>query len=142
MTAPQNSKLDFKERQFFVFGQLATAIYYDICKERNIITASASEVFPGNGSTNDSVLILKGHGNDGKEHTKIVDIYHNVTETALNKYISMPQEKLHNEYIALPDGAEAHNFISTLYVIRKYERNRAKYVHKNVDKPETSSDDE
>ncbi len=141
LTAPQGLNLNAKERQFFVYGQIATAIHYDICKERNIVVASSSDVFPGEGSVNDSVLLLSGHGNDGKDHVKIVDIYHNLPVKALQDYIAMPIDKLGAEYDALPDDAEAYNFVSMLYTIRNYEKHRAEYIHKTVETPEISSDD-
>lgn len=141
LTVPQNSSLNAKERQFFVYGQIATSIYYDICKERNIVVASASDVFPGEGSMNDSVLILKGHGNDGRDHAKIVDIYHKVPVKTLQTYMAMPIDKLGAEYDALPNDSEAYNFVSMLYTIRNYEKHRAEYIHRNVETPEISQDD-
>lgn len=140
LTVPKNSNLDAKERQFFVYGQIATAIHYDICKERNIVVASASEVFQ-NGATADSVLLLKGHGNDGRDHAKIIDIYHGVPVKTLQTYIAMPIDKLGIEYDKLPYEAEASNFIDILYTIRGYEKHRSEYVHKNMETPEISSDD-
>ncbi len=142
LTVMQGSNLDAKERQFYVYGQIATAIHYDICKERNIVVAAASDVFPNEGAANDSVLVLKGHGNDGKDHAKIVDIYHNLPLKVLQSYMAMTEDKLKTEYYALPSNTEAYNFVSILYTIRNYEKHRAEYVHRNVEAPEISQDDE
>ena len=57
-----------KEHEFYVFGQLATSIKYDFCRERNLEFKSASEVFvsDGSGLPQDTVVWMRGHGTDGK----------------------------------------------------------------------------
>ncbi len=121
---------DAVERGFFVVGQVATAIHFDICKTRYIKVMREDQVFT-DGSPNNVVLILEGRGNDFKDHTKIIDTYYNVSLQDAKFWAESPWEKIADKYNAMiSQESELANLAYTRGMIEQYENNRAKYKFK------------
>ncbi len=125
------SYIDPVERSFYVVGQLATAIHFDICKERYLIVAREDEIF-SDGSPNNVVLLLKGHGNDFQDHAKILDTYHNVSMQDAKFFIEQPWEKVGPRY-KQEGSTELADLAYTRALVMLYEKHRSKYVHKAVE---------
>lgn len=122
-----------KEREFYVFGQLATSIKYDFCRERNLEFQPASEVFvsDGSGSAKDTVVWMRGHGTDGKEHTKLIDIYRNTSARELKAILAMTPNEAIDQWKNLT--GEQQNFVSVRCAIAWYEKDRMKYKYRVVE---------
>lgn len=126
-------QFDAVERNFYVLGQIATAIHFDFCKTRYLKVMREDQVFT-DGSPNNVVLILEGRGNDFKDHTKIIDTYYNVSMQDAKFWAESPWDRIANKYTALvSQESELANLAYTRRLIELYENNRSKYVHKKVD---------
>lgn len=126
-------QFDAVERNFFVVGQIATAIHFDICKTRYIKLMREDQVFT-DGNPNNVVLILDGHGNDFKDHTKIIDTYYNVSLKDAKYWVETPFNVLGNKYNEfIKTESELANLAYTRGIIEQYENNRAKYKYKKVE---------
>lgn len=131
--SPEKKDFDAVERGFFVVGQVATAIHFDICKTRYIKVMREDQVFT-DGSPNNVVLILEGRGNDHKNHTKIIDTYHNISLQDAKFWAESPMNRIADKYNAvIIQESELANLAYTRGMIEQYENNRSKYVHKKID---------
>ena len=122
-----------KEREFYVFGQLATSIKYDFCRERNLEFQPANEVFVsgGSGSPRDTVVWMHGHGTDGKEHWKLVDVYRNTPAQKLKAILAMtPSEAIDKQKDMT---TEERNFVAVRCSVAWYEQDRMKYKYREVE---------
>ena len=129
------AKADFDavERNFYVVGQIATAIHFDICKTRYIKVMREDQVFT-DGSPNNVVLLLEGHGNDFRDHTKIIDTYYNVSLRDAKHWAESPWNVIGDKYNALiQTESELANLAYTRGIIEQYENNRAKYKFRKVE---------
>lgn len=129
-----SAKRDFDavERSFYVLGQIATAIHFDFCKTRCIKIMREDEVFT-DGSPNNVVMLLEGHGNDYADHTKIIDTYYNVSIKDARFWAESPWKTIEPMYSAIiKQDSELANLAYTRGIIEQYEKNRASYVHKTV----------
>ena len=129
-----------KEREFFVFGQLATSIKYDFCRERNLEFQPANEVFisDGSGSARDTVVWMRGHGTDGKEHSKLVDVYRNTSAKQLKEILAMTPDEAVNKWESL--SREEKNFAVVRCSVAWYEQNRMKYKYRETEIHEESQE--
>lgn len=130
-----SAKQDFDavERGFYVVGQIATAIHFDFCKTRHLVVRREDEVF-SDGSPYNVVLLFEGHGNDYKDHVKIIDTYYNVSMRDAKYWVETPWEVIQPQYNEIiKQTSELANLAYTRGIIEEYERNRAKYVHKPVE---------
>ena len=124
---------DAVERSFYVLGQIATAIHFDFCKQRHIKIMREDEVFT-DGSPNNVVMLLEGHGNDYKDHTKIIDTYYNVSVKDAKWWAESPWNVIDSRYNAfIQTESELANLAYTRGIIEQYENNRKKYKYKNPD---------
>ena len=124
---------DAVERSFYVLGQIATAIHFDFCKTRCIKVMREDEVFT-DGSPKNVVLILDGHGNDYKDHMKIIDTYYNVSMQDAKLWAESPWEKVADKFDAIIRyDSELANLAYTRWIIEQYENNRRKYKYKPVE---------
>ncbi len=129
----EKDNFDAVERSFYVLGQIATAIHFDFCKTRCIKIMREDEVFT-DGSPQNVVLILDGHGNDYKDHTKIIDTYYNVSMQDAKLWAESPWEKVADKFEALiRQNSELANLAYTRWLIEQYENNRKKYKYKPVE---------
>lgn len=121
-----------KEREFYVFGQLATSIKYDFCRERNLEFQPANEVFvsDGSGSARDTVVWMRGHGTDGKEHLKLIDLYRNTSARELKAILAMTPDEAINQWKNL--SGEQRNFVAVRCSVAWYEKDRMKYKYREV----------
>ncbi len=127
------NQFDAVERGFYVVGQIATAIHFDICKTRYIKVMREDQVFT-DGSPRNVVLILEGRGNDFKDHTKIIDTYYNVSMQDAKFWAESPLDRIADKFHALiSQESELANLAYTRVLIEQYESNRSKYVHKKID---------
>lgn len=125
-----------KEREFYVFGQLATSIKYDFCRERNLKFQPASEVFVSDksGRACDTVVWMSGHGTDGKEHLKLIDVYKNTSAQQLKSVLAMTPDEAIAKWNDL--SREQKNFAVVRCSVTWYEQNRMKYKYKEIDERE------
>ena len=127
-----------KEREFYVFGQLATYIKYDFCRERNLEFQPADEVFVSDrsGSPRDTVVWMHGHGTDGQDHWKIVDVYKNTSVRELKSVLAMTPDEALAKWENM--SGELQNFVVVRVSVAWYEQNRMKYKQREVtiDEPE------
>lgn len=131
--SPAKSDFDAVERSFYVLGQIATAIHFDFCKTRCIKIMREDEVFT-DGSPNNVVMLLEGHGNDYKDHTKIIDTYYNVSMKDAKWWAESPWETIEPRYHELiKHDSELANLAYTREIIENYEINRKKYKYKPVE---------
>ena len=129
------AKADFDavERNFYVVGQIATAIHFDICKTRYIKVMREDQVFT-DGSPNNVVLLLEGRGNDFRDHTKIIDTYYNISLQEAKHWAESPWNVIGDKYNALiQTESELANLAYTRGIIEQYENNRAKYKFRKVE---------
>ena len=115
-----------KEREFYVFGQLATSIKYDFCRERNIEFHPENEVFT-DGSARNTVAIMRGHGTDGKEHWKVIDTYRNTSAQQLKSVLAMTPDEAIRKWGSMT--GEQQNFVAVRCSVAWYEQNRMKYKY-------------
>jgi hypothetical protein len=122
-----------KEREFYVFGQLATSIKYDFCRERNIEFQPANEVFVSDrsGRACDTVVWMHGHGTDGKEHWKMIDVYRNTSVKQLQSILAMTPDEAINKWESMT--GEQQNFVPVRCSVAWYEQNRMKYKNRQVE---------
>lgn len=133
LDCPQKSDFDAVERGFYVAGQIATAIHFDICKTRNIRVEREDVVFT-DGSPYNVVLILEGRGNDFKNHTKIIDTYYGLSLQEAKYWAESPWATIAPYYDNLiSQRSELGNLVYTRGLIDSYEDVRSKYVHKPVE---------
>lgn len=118
-----------KEREFYVFGQLATSIKYDFCRERNLEFQPANEVFVSDrsGSARDTVVWMRGRGTDGKEHIKLVDVYRNTSAQQLKSILAMTPDEAIKKWDNMT--GEQQNFVAVRCSVAWYEQNRMKYKY-------------
>ena len=128
-----------KEREFYVFGQLATSIKYDFCRERNLEFRPENEVF-SEGSARNTVALMCGHGTDGKDHVKIIDIYKNTSAPQLKAVLAMTPDEAINKWGSL--SSEQQNFVPVRCSVAWYENNRIKYKYRNTETEEDSGTNE
>jgi len=122
---------DAVERGFYVVGQIAAAIHFDICKTRYIKVMREDQVFT-DGSPNNVVLILEGRGNDFKDHTKIIDTYYNVSLQDAKFWAESPWDRIADKYNAMiSQESELANLAYMRGMIEQYENNRKKYKYKS-----------
>ena len=115
-----------KEREFYVFGQLATSIKYDFCRERNIEFHPENEVF-ADGSARNTVALMRGRGTDRKEHVKLIDTYRNTSAQQLKSILAMtPSEAIEKQNKMT---TEQRNFVAVRCSVAWYEQNRMKYKY-------------
>lgn len=121
-----------KEREFYVFGQLATSIKYDFCRERNLEFQPANEVFVSDrsGSARDTVVWMRGRGTDGKEHLKLVDVYRNTSAQQLKSILAMTPDEAIQKWDSMT--GEQQNFVAVRCSVAWYEQNRMKYKYNEV----------
>lgn len=130
-------KRDFDpiERAFYLSGQIATAIHFDICKDRYMRVEREDLVFT-DGSPNNVVLILEGRGNDLKDHKKIIDTYYGISLSDAKQLVETPFEtaksKLDTVIENMPNS-EMSNLAFTRAIISHYDKHRAQYVYKKVE---------
>ena len=129
-----------KEREFYVFGQLATSIKYDFCRERNLEFQPANEVFvsDGSGSARDTVVWMHGRGTDGKDHWKLVDVYRNTSAQQLKAVLAMTPDEAIKKWDSMT--GEQQNFVAVHCSIAWYEQNRMKYKYNEVHIEEAQDD--
>lgn len=129
-----------KEREFYVFGQLATSIKYDFCRERNLEFQPANEVFvsDGSGSARDTVVWMRGRGTDGKEHLKLVDVYRNTSAQKLKAILAMTPDEAIGKWETM--SGEEQNFVAVRCSIAWYEKDRMKYKYNEVNIDETQEE--
>ena len=129
-----------KEREFYVFGQLATSIKYDFCRERNLEFQPANEVFvsDGSGSARDTVVWMRGRGTDGKEHLKLVDVYRNTSAQKLKAILAMTPDEAIRKWETM--SGEEQNFVAVRCSIAWYEKDRMKYKYNEVNIDETQEE--
>ncbi len=129
-----------KEREFYVFGQLATSIKYDFCRERNLEFQPANEVFVSDrsGRACDTVVWMRGHGTDGKEHSKLIDVYRNTSAQQLKSVLAMTPDEAINKWESL--SREQKNFAVVRCSVAWYEQNRMKYKTRQVEIDEPSEE--
>ena len=129
-----------KEREFYVFGQLATSIKYDFCRERNLEFQPANEVFvsDGSGSARDTVVWMRGRGTDGKEHVKLVDVYRNTSAQKLKAILAMTPDEAIGKWEKM--SGEEQNFVAVRCSIAWYEKDRMKYKYNEVNIDETQEE--
>lgn len=72
--APRND-VEWRERTFYVVGQLASCIQYGIAGREHLQYKPENEVF-SDGSPQNTVLVMAGSNHRGRRHTKIIDSYH------------------------------------------------------------------
>ena len=122
-----------KEREFYVFGQLATSIKYDFCRERNIEFQPANEVFVSDrsGRACDTVVWMHGPGTDGKEHWKMIDVYRNTSVKQLQSILAMTPDEAINKWESMT--GEQQNFVPVRCSVAWYEQNRMKYKNRQVE---------
>ncbi len=131
--SPEKRQFDAVERGFYVVGQIATAIHFDFCKTRHLVVRREDEVF-SDGSPNNVVLLLEGHGNDYKDHVKIIDTYYNVSMRDAKWWAESPWEVIGAQYEEIiKQTSELANLAYTRGIIEEYESNRAKYAPKPVE---------
>ena len=125
-----------KEREFYVFGQLATSIKYDFCRERNLEFQPANEVFvsDGSGSARDTVVWMRGRGTDGKEHLKLIDVYRNTSAQQLKSVLAMTPDEAIDKWKDM--SGEQQNFAVVRCSVAWYEKNRMKYKTRQVETDE------
>lgn len=75
------SDVEWRDRTFYVVGQIASCIQYEIACKDNMQYKPENEIF-ADGSPKNTVLIMEGTDHHGRQHTKIIDSYH------------MPKDKL------------------------------------------------
>ncbi len=127
------SDFDATERGFYVAGQIATAIHFDICKTRNLRVEREDVVFT-DGSPNNVVLILEGRGNDSQNHAKILDTYYGISLQEAKRWAESPWEAIAPYYDnIIRENSELGNLVYTRSLIDSYEDVRSKYVHKPVE---------
>ena len=129
-----------KEREFYVFGQLATSIKYDFCRERNLEFQPADQVFVSDrsGSPSDTVVWMRGHGTDGKEHIKLVDVYRNTSAQKLKAILAMTPDEAINKWTNMT--TEERNFVAVRCSIAWYEKDRMKYKYREVEVEEAQEE--
>lgn len=133
LSTPAKRGFDATERSFYVTGQIATAIHFDFCKER-CLRAEREDVIFTDGSPNNVVLLLEGHGNDFKDHTKIIDTYYNVSMQDAKFIAEADWEKVRPySELMINEKSELGNLLCIRKLIHEYDVNRSKYVHKKVD---------
>lgn len=69
------SDVEWRDRTFYVVGQIASCIQYGIAGKDNIQYKPENEIF-ADGSPKNTVLIMEGTDHHGRRHTKIIDSYH------------------------------------------------------------------
>lgn len=129
-----NSHLDYVpvERAFYVLGQIATAIDFDICKEENIVLRREDEVFP-QGSPNNVLMLLQGKDKNGRFRAKVVDKYVNVSMQDAQRVAG---RRLSNEeYMKIPADTELDNLAFTRNIIEHYSDVRYKYIMHPQNRP-------
>ncbi len=141
MTVPENSGLSPLERQFFVYGQIATAIHYDIFKTYNLRVLPENEVFT-DGSPQNATLLCEGRDNTGRNRMKIMDTYRNVSAQKLDSILKMSDAEFSKFYDAVSVKSEEYNFALIRREAANYENVRMKYLTNKVLADELSSDDE
>ena len=86
------------------------------------------------GSPDNVVLLIEGHGNDIKEHTKIIDTYYGVSVEEAKYWAESPWEIISAKYEEMiKRESELANLAYTRGIVEQYESNRIKYVHKKGD---------
>lgn len=130
-------KRDFDptERAFYVSGQIATAIHFDICKDRCMRVEREDLVFT-DGSPNNVVLILEGRGNDLKDHKKIIDTYYGISLSEAKQLVETPFETVESKLgnvITNNQNSEISTLAFTRMIISTYEKNKPQYAHKKVE---------
>ncbi len=126
----EKSDFDAAERAFYVLGQIATAIHFDFCKDRNLRVEREDIVF-SDGSPNNVVLLLEGRGNDYQDHVKIIDTYYGISLGDAKFWVETPWENL--DFRRLRGETELANIFYVRDLIKYYEQLRAQYVHKPVE---------
>ena len=127
-----------KEREFYVFGQLATSIKYDFCRERNIEFKPENEVFP-DGSARNTVALMRGHGTDGKDHVKVIDTYRNTSAQQLKPILAMTPDEAINQWKNMT--TEQRNFVAVRCSVAWYEQNRMKYKYREAEVEEAGEEE-
>ncbi len=69
------SDVEWRDRSFYVIGQLSSCIQYGIADRDNLMYKPENEVFT-DGSPNNTVLIMEAKDRYGRTRTKIIDSYH------------------------------------------------------------------
>ena len=91
------------------------------------------EIF-SDGSANNVVLLLKGHGNNFQDHVKILDTYHNVSMQDAKFFLEQPWNVVAPKYEEHKNRAtELADLAYIRRLVMYYESNRSKYVHKPVE---------
>lgn len=114
------------ERHIYVTGQIATAIKYDFARTRNIEVMPENEVFT-DGSPNNTTMLLRGRGTDGKNHVKVVDTYRGVSVREAQAILAMGYEEARSAYNNSVITGEKANLAGARIDIEKYELNLKKY---------------
>lgn len=130
-----DAKRDFDavERGFYVVGQIATAIHFDLCKQKNLRVEREDAVFT-DGSPDNVVLLIEGRGNDSKDHTKIIDTYYGVSVEEAKYWAESPWDIISAKYEELiKQELELANLAYIRGIIEQYENNRSKYAHRKAD---------
>ena len=68
------SDVEWRDRSFYVIGQLSSCIQYGIADRDNLQFKRENEVFT-DGSQYNTVLVMEGTDYRGRRHTKIIDSY-------------------------------------------------------------------
>lgn len=117
--------VDGVERKLYFFGQLSTAIKYDIARERNLLVRSEKTMFE-DGSSSNTCLLVSGRGLDGKDHTKLLDTFYGLSETEAQKMLNKGSDALRSEVKGMPHS-ERKNFVYAVALVAMYEENLNKY---------------
>ena len=132
-SSPEKQDFDATERAYYVLGQIATAIHFDFCKLRCLRIEREDNVF-ANGSPNNVVLILEGHGNDYKDHMKILDTYYGIPWKDAKFLAEGEWEQVEPRIDQLLNtGTEISNLAYTRFIVHHYQKNRASYVHRPIE---------
>ena len=129
-----------KEREFYVFGQLATSIKYDFCREKNLEFYPENEIFT-DGSACNTVAIMRGRGTDKREHWKVIDTYRNTSVQQLRSILAMTPDEAINKWQTMT--GEQQNFVAVRCSVAWYEQNRMKYKYnkKYMDEDEDAGEE-
>ena len=109
------------------------------CRERSFKFLPENEVF-AEGSARNTVALMCGHGTDGKDHVKIIDIYKNTSAPQLKAVLAMTPDEAINKWGSL--SREQQNFVPVRCSVAWYENNRIKYKYRNTETEEDSGTSE
>ena len=124
---------EWHDRTFYVVGQLASAIKYDIASMDNLSYYRENEIFPDSGSRDHTVAILPGKDRYGNVRKKVVDSYH-MPKDQLLQYAKNLDKKWDDDFqgalIGLSDNRrnDVVSLVITWKMLRKWEERKYHYI--------------